>query len=166
MNKKAWIIVILLVILLLAGIGYLGYSLKKEKKANQDIFHDDEPKQKSNIADTTEEDEDEDEDEEEENVGFLQRIFGKKKRVPVDGGQQDIFHDDNSDPFFKAAYATVPSDPVEEDYSALNNAPLHAGADTALVRDFFGSIAAGKEPSATLHSAFPGHLLCYKAERQ
>ena len=37
MNKKAWIIVILLVILLLAGIGYLGYSLKKEKKANQDI---------------------------------------------------------------------------------------------------------------------------------
>lgn len=37
MNKKAWIIVILLVILLLAGIGYLGYSLKKEKKANQDM---------------------------------------------------------------------------------------------------------------------------------
>ena len=45
-------------------------------------------------------------------------------------------------------------------------APLHAGADAALVRDFFGSIAAEKEPSATLHSAFPGHLLCYKAERQ
>lgn len=86
-----------------------------DKKANQDIFHDDEPKQKTNIVDTTEEDEDEDEDEEEENVGFLQRIFGKKKRVPVDGGQQDIFHDDNSDPFFKAAFATVPSDPVEED---------------------------------------------------
>ena len=37
MNKKAWIIVILLVILLLAGIGYLGYRLKKEKKANQDM---------------------------------------------------------------------------------------------------------------------------------
>lgn len=56
------------------------------------------------------------------------------------------------------------SEPVEEDYSALNDAPLHAGADAELVRDFFDSIARGHEPSATLASAFPGHVLCYKAE--
>ena len=56
------------------------------------------------------------------------------------------------------------SEPLEEDYSALNNAPLHAGADAELVRDFFDSIARGHEPSATLSSAFPGHVLCYKAE--
>ena len=55
------------------------------------------------------------------------------------------------------------SDPIQEDYSDLNDAPLHAGADAALVRDFFESIAQVKEPSASLGSAFPGHLLCYKA---
>ena len=54
---------------------------------------------------------------------------------------------------------------LEEDYSALNDAPLHAGADATLVRDFFESIASGREPSATLRSAYPGHLLCYKAGR-
>ncbi len=85
--------------------------------------------------------------------GRSTRIVGANGVLEADGGRIRLVLNDLSDP-------------VEEDYSALNNAPLHAGADAALVRDFFGSIAAGKEPSATLHSAFPGHLLCYKAERQ
>ena len=85
--------------------------------------------------------------------GRSTRIVGANGVLEADGGRIRLVLNDLSDP-------------VEEDYSTLNNAPLHAGADAALVRDFFGSIAAGKEPSATLHSAFPGHLLCYKAERQ
>ena len=56
------------------------------------------------------------------------------------------------------------AEPFREDYSSLNGAPLHAGADAALVRDFFSSIALGKEPSASLQSAYPGHLLCFMAE--
>ncbi len=50
-----------------------------------------------------------------------------------------------------------------DDFSALNDAPLHAGADAALVRDFFESVAAGREPVASLRSAYPGHHLCFLA---
>lgn len=52
---------------------------------------------------------------------------------------------------------------VREDYSALEGAPLHGGADSELVAAFFGSIASGREPEASLASAFPGHLLCFRA---
>ena len=51
-----------------------------------------------------------------------------------------------------------------EDYSALSHEPLHAGADRLLVEDFFTAIAEGREPSATLASAFEGHRLCYLAD--
>ena len=51
----------------------------------------------------------------------------------------------------------------EDDFSALNDAPLHAGSDAALLRDFFESIACGREPVASLRSAYPGHQLCFLA---
>ena len=52
---------------------------------------------------------------------------------------------------------------AEDDFSALNDAPLHAGADVELLRDFFESIAAGREPAASLRAAYPGHRLCFLA---
>ena len=54
---------------------------------------------------------------------------------------------------------------VAEDFSDIIKAPLHAGADAELVRDFFESIADGKEPLTSLPSVSSGHLLCYKAIR-
>ncbi|MBP5381811.1 MAG: Gfo/Idh/MocA family oxidoreductase [Bacteroidales bacterium] len=85
-----------------------------------------------------------------EREGRSTRIVGANGVLEADGGRIKLILNDLSNP-------------VEEDYSALNDAPLHAGADAALVRDFFESIAVGREPSASLRSAFPGHLLCYKA---
>ena len=51
---------------------------------------------------------------------------------------------------------------LQEDYSALMGLPLHAGADRALVEDFFGAVASGHKPQVTLESAFEGHRLCYR----
>lgn len=51
----------------------------------------------------------------------------------------------------------------EEDFSSLASQPLHAGADKALVHDFFAAIASGRTPSATLASAFSAHRLCWLA---
>ncbi len=52
---------------------------------------------------------------------------------------------------------------LDEDYAHLRNLPLHAGADEALVRDFFAALSAGRQPSATLVSSFPAHRLCFLA---
>ena len=52
---------------------------------------------------------------------------------------------------------------LEEDYSALEHLPLHAGADEALVRDFFEALAAGRKPAADLASSFAAHRLCFLA---
>ena len=50
---------------------------------------------------------------------------------------------------------------LDEDYTSLEHLPLHAGADEALVRDFFAALAAGRAPAATLASSFTAHRLCY-----
>ena len=50
---------------------------------------------------------------------------------------------------------------LSEDYSHLAGLPLHAGADRALVEDFFAAISSGREPLATLASALEGHKLCF-----
>lgn len=52
---------------------------------------------------------------------------------------------------------------LDEDYAHLRNLPLHAGADEALVRDFFAALSAGRQPSATLVSSFTAHRLCFLA---
>ena len=52
---------------------------------------------------------------------------------------------------------------LDEDFSALRSAPLHAGADEALVRDFFAALSAGRAPAATLSSSFAAHRLCFLA---
>lgn len=52
---------------------------------------------------------------------------------------------------------------LDEDYAYLRNLPLHAGADEALVRDFFAALSAGRQPSATLISSFSAHRLCFLA---
>ena len=52
---------------------------------------------------------------------------------------------------------------LDEDYTHLRNLPLHAGADEALVRDFFAALSAGRQPSATLVSSFSAHRLCFLA---
>lgn len=50
---------------------------------------------------------------------------------------------------------------LTEDYSHLGGLPLHAGADRALVEDFFDAISSNREPLATLSSALEGHKLCF-----
>lgn len=50
---------------------------------------------------------------------------------------------------------------LTEDFSHLGDLPLHAGADRALVEDFFEAISSGREPLATLSSALEGHKLCF-----
>lgn len=62
------------------------------------------------------------------------------------------------------AGAEAPVTLLTEDYSALSHEPLHAGADRLLVEDFFAALAEGREPAATLASAFEGHRLCYLAD--
>lgn len=52
---------------------------------------------------------------------------------------------------------------LDEDYAALRDLPLHAGADEALVRDFFAALFAGRAPAATLASSFAAHRLCFLA---
>lgn len=50
-----------------------------------------------------------------------------------------------------------------EDYTHLALAPLHAGADQALVEDFFHALRTGKAPVATLEDALPAHEICFRA---
>ena len=52
---------------------------------------------------------------------------------------------------------------LDEDYTQLRNLPLHAGADEALVRDFFSALSDGRTPAATLASSFAAHRLCFLA---
>ena len=52
---------------------------------------------------------------------------------------------------------------LDEDFTQLRHLPLHAGADEALVRDFFAALSAGRTPAATLSSSFAAHRLCYLA---
>ncbi|MBR4808728.1 MAG: Gfo/Idh/MocA family oxidoreductase [Bacteroidales bacterium] len=52
---------------------------------------------------------------------------------------------------------------IDEDYSSIVALPLHAGADRALVEDFFDAIASGRTPAASLASAMPAHKLCWLA---
>jgi len=52
---------------------------------------------------------------------------------------------------------------IDEDYSHLAGLPLHAGADKALVEDFFYAVSSGRAPFANLSSALEGHRLCFAA---
>ena len=52
---------------------------------------------------------------------------------------------------------------LDEDYTQLRHLPLHAGADEALVRDFFAALSDGRLPAATLSSSFAAHRLCFLA---
>ena len=52
---------------------------------------------------------------------------------------------------------------LQEDYSSIVALPLHAGADRALVEDFFDAVASGRTPAASLASALPAHKLCWRA---
>lgn len=52
---------------------------------------------------------------------------------------------------------------VREDYSALESAPLHAGADKALVEDFIRSIRGGTPMKASLADAAEAHRICFLA---
>ncbi|MBO4434809.1 MAG: Gfo/Idh/MocA family oxidoreductase [Bacteroidales bacterium] len=52
---------------------------------------------------------------------------------------------------------------IREDYSQLENAPLHAGADKALVEDFLRSITEGTPMKASLEDAAESHRICFLA---
>ena len=75
--------------------------------------------------------------------GRSTRIIGTKGVLEADGG-----------------HIVVPG-VIDEDYSHLAGLPLHAGADEALVEDFFSAVSSGRVPLATLSSALEGHKLCF-----
>ena len=75
--------------------------------------------------------------------GRTTRIIGTKGILEADGG-----------------HIVVPG-LIDEDYSHLAGLPLHAGADKALVEDFFSAVSSGRAPLATLSSALEGHKLCF-----
>jgi predicted dehydrogenase len=75
--------------------------------------------------------------------GRSTRIIGTKGVLEADGG-----------------HIVVPG-LIDEDYSHLAGLPLHAGADRALVEDFFSAVSSGRAPLATLSSALEGHKLCF-----
>ena len=52
---------------------------------------------------------------------------------------------------------------IYEDYSELENAPLHAGADRLLVEDFLECLRSGKPMKASLESAAQAHRICFLA---
>ena len=89
----------------------------------------------------------------------LEGTSEKEGRTTVIRGTEGVLYADGGK-------ITVLSDGVvvlEEDFSHLAGMPLHAGADRALVEDFFDSIRSGRSPRATLSSALEGHKLCYLA---
>lgn len=53
---------------------------------------------------------------------------------------------------------------IREDYSHLESAPLHGGADKALVEDFLRSIETGTLMKASLADAAEAHRICFLAE--
>jgi len=52
---------------------------------------------------------------------------------------------------------------IREDYSELENAPLHAGADRSLLEDFIRSIESGVPMKASLQDAAEAHRICFLA---
>ena len=50
-----------------------------------------------------------------------------------------------------------------EDFTAIAALPLHAGADRALVEDFFHAIRTGTAPAATLTDTLEAHRVCFLA---
>ena len=52
---------------------------------------------------------------------------------------------------------------ISEDYSQLENAPLHAGADRLLVEDFLECLRSGRPMKASLESAAQAHRICFLA---
>ena len=98
-------------------------------------------------------------------------IRGTSGTLTADGGIITVAQDVISSEVEKSPCSSTPSvissaaekSPSVEDYTALSGLPLHAGADRAIVEDFFASIASGRAPSASLESAFQAHRLCWLA---
>lgn len=91
-------------------------------------------------------------------------IHGTSGTLEADDSRITVTPSMPADSSFPGLTVESVSAPFTEDYSALANEPLHAGADRLLVEDFFAAIAEGRAPSATLASAFEGHRLCYLAD--
>ena len=83
--------------------------------------------------------------------GRVTQIIGERGMLLAEGGRVSLMLDGS----------VVAQE--NDDYSSLNDAPLHAGADAELIRDFFESITCGREPAASLNAVYPGHHLCFQA---
>ena len=90
----------------------------------------------------------------------LEGITTHEGRMMVFHGTEGTLHADGG----RITVTRSGGSSFQEDYSDLAAQPLHAGADRLLVEDFFQAIAEGREPMATLASAFEGHRLCYLAD--
>ena len=96
-------------------------------------------------------------------------ICGDVGTMVADGGRIVVtFRPEHSSLSFRPERSGVEKSPgqytdIVEDYTSLAGLPLHAGADKALVEDFFAAIAAGRTPSASLESAYQAHRLCWLA---
>ena len=80
----------------------------------------------------------------------------------MEEGRETLIHGTSGTLVARGGLIILP-DGTSEDYADVLAQPLHGGADRALVRTFFSSIADGRPFRASLSSALEGHRLCYLA---
>ncbi len=91
---------------------------------------------------------------------------GIRLRMRLDGvsleeGRRIVIQ--GSDGILRAQGVTLEVNGRTEDFSALADSPLHAGADRLLVEDFIESLRSGRPTAAPLFSTREAHRICFLA---
>jgi predicted dehydrogenase len=81
--------------------------------------------------------------------------------VSLEEGRRIVIQ--GSDGILRAQGVTLEVNGRTEDFSALADAPLHAGADRLLVEDFIESLRSGRPTAAPLSSTREAHRICFLA---
>ena len=91
--------------------------------------------------------------------GILLRM--QLEGVSLEEGRRTIIR--GLDGILRAQGVTLEVNGRTEDFSALADAPLHAGADRLLVEDFIESLRSGRPTAAPLSSTREAHRICFLA---
>ena len=91
---------------------------------------------------------------------------GIRLRMRLDGvspeeGRRIVIR--GSDGVLRAQGVTLEVNGRTEDFSALADSPLHAGADRLLVEDFIESLRTGRPTGAPLSTTWEAHRICFLA---
>jgi len=81
--------------------------------------------------------------------------------VSLEEGRRIVIQ--GSDGILRAQGVTLEVNGRTEDFSALADSPLHAGADRLLVEDFIESLRSGRPTAAPLSSTREAHRICFLA---